>query len=67
MGRDSQETEFELESVELLLETSKSEYENEHNRTTVIDSDGKVWNTKEPAIMFFFKNRWFNIIGQLKD
>lgn len=38
MGRDSQETEFELESVELLLETSKSEYENEHNRTTVIDT-----------------------------
>ena len=25
MGRDSQETEFELESVELLLETSKSQ------------------------------------------
>ena len=24
-------------------------------------------NTKEPAIMFFFKDRWFNIIGQLKE
>lgn len=38
-----------------------------NNKTTVIDSDGKVWHTKEPAIMFFFKNRWFNVIGQLKD
>ena len=38
-----------------------------NNRTTVIDSDGKVWKTKEPAIMFFFRDRWFNIIGQLKD
>ena len=38
-----------------------------NNKTTVIDSDGKVWHTKEPAIMFFFKDRWFNIIGQLKD
>ena len=38
-----------------------------NNKTTVVDSDGKVWHTKEPAIMFFFKNRWFNIIGQLKD
>ena len=38
-----------------------------NNKTTVIDSDGKVWRTKEPAIMFFFKNRWFNIIGQLKE
>ena len=38
-----------------------------NNRTTVIDSDGKVWKTKEPAIMFFFRDRWINIIGQLKD
>ena len=38
-----------------------------NNKTVVIDSDGVVWNTREPAIMFFFKNRWFNIIGQLKD
>ena len=38
-----------------------------NNRTFVIESDGKVWRTKEPAIMFFFKDRWFNIIGQLKE
>ena len=38
-----------------------------NNKTNVIDSDGKVWKTREPAIMFFFKNRWFNIIGQLKE
>ena len=38
-----------------------------NNKTTVVDSDGKVWKTKEPAIMFFFKDRWFNIIGQLKE
>ena len=38
-----------------------------NNRTTVVDSDGQVWHTKEPAILFFFKDRWFNIIGQLKD
>ena len=38
-----------------------------NNQTTVVDADGKVWKTKEPAIMFFFKDRWFNIIGQLKD
>ena len=38
-----------------------------NNKTTVVDSDGRVWKTKEPAIMFFYKNRWFNIIGQIKD
>ena len=37
-----------------------------NNKTTVVDSDGRVWKTKEPAIMFFYKDRWFNIIGQLK-
>lgn len=38
-----------------------------NNQTTVVDADGRVWNTKEPAILFFYKDRWFNIIGQLKD
>jgi uncharacterized protein len=37
-----------------------------NNRTIVIESEGNVWKTKEPAIMFFFKESWFNIIAQLK-
>lgn len=37
-----------------------------NERTKVIESDGRTWKTKEPAIMYFFKNYWFNIIGQLK-
>ena len=32
----------------------------------VTTDDGKSWRTKEPAIMFFSKNNWFNIIGQVK-
>ncbi len=38
-----------------------------NNETTVVNSDGSVWKTKEPQIWFFFKDRWFNIIGQLKN
>ena len=38
-----------------------------NNKCTVMDADGKVWKTREPAVMFFYKNRWFNVIGQLKD
>jgi uncharacterized protein len=38
-----------------------------NNNSLVINEDGKIWRTKEPAIMFFFKNRWFNIIAQLKE
>ena len=32
----------------------------------VTKQDGRTWHTKEPAIMFFYKKRWFNIIAQLK-
>lgn len=32
----------------------------------VTNFDGKSWRTKECAILFFYKNRWFNIIAQFK-
>ena len=38
-----------------------------NNRAAIMEADGSVWYTKEPAILFFFKDRWFNVIGQLKD
>ena len=37
-----------------------------NNKTKVTESDGRSWNTKEEAILYFYKNNWFNIIGQLK-
>lgn len=37
-----------------------------NNKTKVTESDGKCHKTKEPAVMFFYKKRWFNVIGQLK-
>lgn len=38
-----------------------------NNCTKVIKSDGRNWSTKEPAILYFYKHRWFNVIGQLKE
>ena len=35
-------------------------------KTTITESDGSTHKTKEPAILFFYKNRWFNILAQLK-
>lgn len=35
-------------------------------RTTIHECDGRVHKTNEPAILFFYKKNWFNIIGQLK-
>lgn len=37
-----------------------------NNRVKVTESDGRKWNTREPALLFFYKNNWFNIIVQLK-
>lgn len=37
-----------------------------NNKTRVTEAEGNVWRTNEPAIMYFFKDRWFNIISQLK-
>ncbi len=36
-------------------------------KTIVTESDGRTWKTKEPAIMYFSKKNWFNIIAQLKE
>ena len=37
-----------------------------NNKTLVIESEGTTWKTKEPAIMYFFKNKWYNVIAQMK-
>ena len=37
-----------------------------NERTKVTESDGRVWKTKEPAVLFFYYNNWYNIIRQYK-
>jgi protein associated with RNAse G/E len=37
-----------------------------NNKTLVTEYDGRVWKTKEPAIIYFYKNKWYNVICQLK-
>jgi len=38
-----------------------------NEKTKVTESNGSTWRTREPAILYFFKNSWFNIIGQYKS
>ena len=38
-----------------------------NNKTLVTESDGRTWKTKEPAIIFFSKKNWFNVIAQIKS
>ena len=37
-----------------------------NEKTKVIESDGRSWRTKEPAMLYFYYNKWFNVIGQYK-
>lgn len=37
-----------------------------NEKTLVIEAQGNTWRTKEPAVMYFFKDKWYNIIVQLK-
>lgn len=36
-------------------------------RTKVIESNGRFWYTREPSVTWFFKNRWFNVIGIIRE
>ena len=38
-----------------------------NDKTLVQESDGRTWRTKEPAILFFYKDKWYNVIGQFKE
>ena len=50
----------------ILLENNSDYLVFGNDKTRVVESDGRTWRTKEPAIMFFYKHSWYNVIGQLK-
>lgn len=35
-------------------------------KTWVVESDGRRWFTKEPAICFYYKDRWFNVMAMIR-
>lgn len=37
-----------------------------NGRTRITEKDGRSHMTNEPAVLFFYKKHWFNVIGQLK-
>jgi protein associated with RNAse G/E len=37
-----------------------------NHRTKVIESNGRSWYTKEPALCYFFEQEWFNVIAMFK-
>ncbi|MGI6644624.1 MAG: DUF402 domain-containing protein [Bacilli bacterium] len=37
-----------------------------NHRTKVIEGNGRIWYTREPAVTFFSKKMWFNAIAMIK-
>ncbi len=50
----------------VLLDVKKDYMVFGNEKTLVTEAQGNTWRTKEPAVMYFFKNRWYNIIVQFK-
>ncbi|ANK60095.1 MULTISPECIES: DUF402 domain-containing protein [Loigolactobacillus] len=51
----------------MVLKTSENEIIGCNDHTLVTESDGRRWLTREPAIIFFHKHYWFNIIAMIRD
>lgn len=50
----------------ILIDVNKDFLVFGNKRSKVSSSDGKVWYTREPAIIYFYKNKWYNVITQFK-
>lgn len=50
-----------------VLEKTKDKIVLGNCQALVTKVDGKTWYTKEPAILFYYPNKWYNIIAQLKE
>lgn len=38
-----------------------------NNHTLVTEDNGRHWVTREPAIVYFHKKYWFNVVAMLQD
>ncbi|MFD1040065.1 DUF402 domain-containing protein [Virgibacillus byunsanensis] len=50
----------------LVLKGTETEIIGANDKTQVIESDGRTWKTREPAICYFHSQYWFNIIGMIR-
>lgn len=50
----------------ILLDINKDFLVFANQKARVNNSDGRVWYTKEPAIIYYYKDKWYNSICQFK-
>lgn len=49
-----------------VLESSEERIVAVTNKTLVSESNGRKWITREPAICFFYPNKWYNVICMIR-
>ncbi len=51
----------------MVLKTSEHSIIGCNDHTLVTESDGRRWVTREPALVYFHKHYWFNIVAMIRD
>ncbi len=51
----------------MVLKTSNQSLIGCNDHTLVTESDGRRWVTREPALVYFHKKYWFNVIAMIRD
>lgn len=51
----------------MVLKTTENAVIGVNDHTLVTEADGRRWVTREPAIVYFHKKYWFNIIAMIMD
>ena len=50
----------------LVLQETEDHFIVINNRTLVTESDGRMWHTREPAIWYMPKKKWYNVICMIR-
>ena len=51
----------------MVLKTSEDALIGVNDHTLVTESDGRRWLTREPAIVYFHRHYWFNVIAMIRE
>ena len=51
----------------MVLKTSDNAIIGCNDHTLVTEADGRRWVTREPALIYFHKHYWFNIVTMIRD
>ena len=57
---------YQISSEAVVLEETDDALVCANYKTKITEADGRSYKTNEPAILIYYKNSWFNIIGQFK-